>query len=157
MQVWLHPCRAAALIEETAARADSLAEELASANSRMEELLSEIADLKQTRTQLQAQNTEQGLKLLRAAEVNDAQYKELDEINTMLERVAQMKANYEKRIARLKGKISDLRAALQREIDSSPGELEPLREPSKPPVEKPSSAAPVSESAADWYSPLDLS
>lgn len=157
MQVWLHPCRAASLIEETVARADSLAGELQSAKDMIGELQQENEDLKQIRSRLQALNTEQGLKLVRAREENAAMYKELEEITSMMERMVEVKVNYEKRIARLKSKIVDLRGALRREIEAAPGELEPLPDPPKQAVQKPKPDPEPPDSAADWYSPLDLS
>lgn len=156
-QVWLHPKRTSAMVQQLHCDLQQARQEAADTLNSLE---SQIAELKKTRSALQAENTELSLKYIRLEEEYSAQDAQIDEIQAMFEQVESMKARYEKRIAKYKGRMADLERALRRAENAANNDIEPLpplpgvkpspghTEPSPPPDEI--------DPSADWYHPLDL-
>lgn len=159
LHIFLHPRRAARLLNEKEAEAAELHHTLLCTNADMEELRNDLCREceKNERLKTEAEGLRREISRLKeeaAAEraLHEEQERKILEINDMFERVSELTENYEKRIASLKHRLADARKALNRSLLEADEELRPV-----PPVHTRRTEAalppppPAPEEAADWY------
>lgn len=158
--IFLHPRRAARLLNEKETEAAGLHHDLMCADADMEELRRQLQTELQTSARLKTETESLRLdisRLEKEAEADRALYAEQErkilELEEMFGRVNLISEAYEKRIASLKRRLAETRAALNRALRDSDAELAPL-----PPahVALPAPAPeppqpPEPEDPADWY------
>lgn len=152
-QVWLHPGRTRDIVKQLREELQGM---LVSFEHERAELNDKVGTLQQDRSRLQAENTELSLRYKKLEEDYNAQEDDIEEIQAMFEQVKDMKAKYEARIQKLKGRVADLERALRMyensQTDISPLPPLPKREQKTPEPPKPTEP----DTGTDWYLPLDL-
>ena len=165
--IFLHPRRAARLLNEKETEAEGLRHDRMCANTDIEELrcrlLSEIESNTGLRDEAECRRREIS-RLEKEAVADRALYAEQErkilELEEMFGRVNQISEAYEKRIASLKKRLAETRSALNRALRDADAELTPVppADPSRyaPPPE-PDPLPQEIEDTAEWYvSPPEL-
>ena len=161
LHIFLHPQRAARLLNEKETEAAGLRHDLICANSEMEELRRRLLEERETNASLrnEAESLRRDIcRLEKEAGADRALYAEQERkilgLEEMFGRVNLISEAYEKRIASLKKRLAETRSALNRALRDADAELAPLppagASRSIPPPE-PDSLPQEPEDTAEWY------